>query len=280
MPIDIDPTLALTLKSFVWHVLVPPNLFITLAAVLALLMFFRGRRRGRAGTMLMLLCFIAFYLSVFPPGSRALMTYVEKDAGVALDEAKALELMTGNNKPQALVILGGGAVADAREKPDESNLSPMALERAVAGARIARWTRLPVLTTGGKLRESTQSEADIMARVLRKDLLVAVRWTESGSFDTADNASMTAQILNKENIKHILLVTHAFHMPRATAAFEAQGFTVTKAPIGFMASQGQPIWTYWIPHSLSRQRASWAYHELAGALWYHLRRTYLKPLTE
>jgi len=275
MPMQIDPTLAHTLKSFVWHFLVPPNGFITLAAVLIVLMFLRGRRRGRLGTGLIVVCFVAFYLSVFPLGSRMLMTYVEKDAGVALDEAAALSLMTGESKPQALVILGGGMLGDSRELPHNATLSPMALKRVVAAARIARWTRLPILTTGGRLRKEAASEAQVMARVLREDLLVAVRWIESGSFDTADNASMTAKILGKENIKHIVLVTHAFHMPRATNAFEAQGFTVTKAPIGFLAGKGQPFWTYWIPHALSRERAMWAYHELAGQLWYHLRRTYI-----
>jgi uncharacterized SAM-binding protein YcdF (DUF218 family) len=169
---------------------------------------------------------------------------------------------------------------DARELPYNETLAPMALQRVVAGARIARWTRLPILTTGGRLRKDAAAEAEVMARLLREELLIAVRWIESGSFDTADNASMTAEILGKENIKRIVLVTHAFHMPRATKAFETQGFTVTKAPIGFLAAQGQPFWTYWIPDSISRDRAGWAYHELVGALWYHLRRTYLAPLTQ
>ncbi len=274
---QIDPSLAHLLKSVAWHFLVPPNGFITLVALLVLLMWLRGHRRGRWGAGLAVISLLAFYLSVFPPGSRALMAYVESDAGKALDEAAALTLMTAKDKPQALVILGGGTRADARELPHQEVLSPMALQRVVAGARIARWTRLPVLTTGGRLREDQTAEADLMARLMREELLVAVRWSESGSLDTADNARLSAQILNKEKIKHIILLTHAFHMRRAVNAFEAQGFKVTPAPIGFMAAQGQPYQTYWIPHGLSRDRANWAYHELAGELWYRLRRTYLQP---
>jgi uncharacterized SAM-binding protein YcdF (DUF218 family) len=114
-----------------------------------------------------------------------------------------------------------------------------------------------------------------MARVLRDDLLTAVRWTEDGSFDTADNAAMTARELLADNVSHILLVTQAFHMPRAMSAFEANGLQVTPAPVGFQAGQGAQMQSYWIPLMASRERAAHAWRELIGQGWYWLNRNYL-----
>ena len=74
-----------------------------------------------------------------------------------------------------------------------------------------------------------------MREVLESEFEVAVSWSERESTDTLENASLSAPILNKNGVRTILLVTHAWHMPRARACFEAQGFTVLAAPTGMQA---------------------------------------------
>lgn len=276
--IDLDPDLLYQLKLFAKAVIMPPHGFITLA-FLGLLVA-RMRRGHGFGTSVALLALILLYLSVSPPVSRWLMAQVEGQAGPALDKTTAVKLMKSDNPPQAVVILGGGQTRDSRERPHANFLAPRALERVHAGARLARWTGLPVLTSAGKPPGSEISGAALMARVLKEDLLTAVRWTETTSRNTADNARMSAALLKRDKVTHVVLVTQAFHMARARAAFRAAGLTVTTAPVGFMSGQDSPYISYWIPRPESRERATRAWHELIGYYWYWFDRNYLGGLTQ
>ena len=62
-------------------------------------------------------------------------------------------------------------------------------------------------------------------------------WYETKSLNTYENALHTRQILDKNGISHIVLVTSAVHMPRALALFEKQGFSVIPAPTDYNVTQ-------------------------------------------
>jgi uncharacterized SAM-binding protein YcdF (DUF218 family) len=68
-----------------------------------------------------------------------------------------------------------------------------------------------------------------MAEVLNNEFNQVVRWKEQNSRNTAENALYTKEILSQENITHIILVTHAFHMHRAVEQFKQQGLQVMPA---------------------------------------------------
>lgn len=272
--LELDPVLVFKLKQFIKEVLLPPNGFITLALVGIVVARLRRRAAGLAATVAML-SLLAWFASASSPGSTWLMSHVESQAGNGIDDERATQVMQSDNPPQAIVVLGGGTFFDRRERPHRERLSALALERVHAAARIARWTRLPVATTGGKSPQLKHAEAEVMARVLREDLLTAVRWIETGSFDTADNARNTASLLRADAITHVFLVTQAFHMARSRAAFEAQGIQVTPAPVGFMSGAGKMPSTSWVPRIDSRERAAHAWRELIGQFWYWLNREYL-----
>lgn len=275
--IEIDPELALTLKHLVKELLIPPSGFVTLAFA-GVVVAGLWRRWRRFGTGVAFVSLLVLYASVLEPGSRWLIDQVESQAGAALDETQARALMQSAGPPQALVILGGGQTRDVRELPYRDNLAPAALMRTLAGARLARWTGLPVLTSGGA-PVGQAPESEIMARVLKEDFLTPVRWVEARSRDTADNAAMSARLLNAAGVSHVLLVTHAYHMVRSRAAFEAQGLTVTPAPMGFMGNLGTDIQSYWLPSAQTRERARHGWRELIGQYWYEWRRDQIAPMT-
>ncbi|WP_164558180.1 YdcF family protein, partial [Pseudomonas viridiflava] len=89
------------------------------------------------------------------------------------------------------------------------------LERLRLAARLSKASGLPVLTTGGLHYDEPPSEAAIMAQSLQDDFGVAVRWQEGLSRTTWENARLTAGILQPQGIKRVVLVTQAWHMPRA-----------------------------------------------------------------
>jgi uncharacterized SAM-binding protein YcdF (DUF218 family) len=135
---------------------------------------------------------------------------------------------------QAVVVLGGGVETG---QPDGiQQLTPTALDRLRHGIELSRKTGIPILVTGGKgwgAVVGSEDESEISKRVAREAFQYEIKWTESDSRDTQENAINSKQILSKQNIIKIALVTHYWHMPRSHKAFERSGFEVTPAPMGF-----------------------------------------------
>jgi uncharacterized SAM-binding protein YcdF (DUF218 family) len=174
--------------------------------------------------------------------------------------------------PQAIVILGGGVRRGALDLPQYQNqdVSKEAMERLRMGARLAKVTQLPILVTGGRpdrTKVQDRSEAEIMAQVLANELGVKVRWLESRSNTTLENASFSAKILQENHVKSIYLVSHDWHLPRAIQVFQKEGFTVTPAPTGFQYHEKMTPLDY-IPsvEGFAQTRHYW--HEIIGRIWY------------
>jgi uncharacterized SAM-binding protein YcdF (DUF218 family) len=84
-------------------------------------------------------------------------------------------------------------------------------------------------------------EGDILARHARALGLPAERIVLTGEVsNTADEASEVARLLHDRGVTapRVVLVTSAFHMPRARQMFEQQGLAVDPFPVDFWLSQG------------------------------------------
>lgn len=138
---------------------------------------------------------------------------------------------------QAIVILGGGIRRDAPEYEGDT-LGRLTLDRVRYGARVARLTGLPVLVTGGPVLES-RSEGELMQESLEREFGIPVRWVETRSRNTRENAVLTAEVLRAEGIARVVLVAHGFDMRRAIAEFAATGIEAIPAPTGLSA--GGPL---------------------------------------
>ncbi len=80
-----------------------------------------------------------------------------------------------------------------------------------------------------------------MAASLQTDLGVPVRWLESTSRNTCENATHTRQRLQHSDVQRVLVVTQALHLPRALACFERAGLAADPAPAGFRGPTGDPF---------------------------------------
>jgi uncharacterized SAM-binding protein YcdF (DUF218 family) len=135
-------------------------------------------------------------------------------------------------RAQAIVILAGGNNRGSPEWGGET-VKTYTLQRLRYGARLARETRLPILVTGGTPPGGRHAEADLMREVLQKEYGLDVRWVETASKTTGENATRTADMLAKDRIVRVALVTDAIHMPRSRQAFEAAGLEVIACPTAF-----------------------------------------------
>lgn len=171
---------------------------------------------------------------------------------------------------QAIVILAGGRRRNAPEYGGET-LNRLTLERVRYGARLARQTGLPLLVTGGTVLTEGTPEALLMRDALERDFLVPVRWTESASRDTRENAAYSAQILKQSGVRRIVLVTHAVHLRRAQAEFAAAGIETIPAPTAFLrspADRGTVLNEF--PNASTAYAGWYAVHEWLGLLAHRL----------
>jgi len=170
----------------------------------------------------------------------------------------------------AIVVLGGatrgdghmGSVADLNGRAD----------RLAWAAALYRAHKAPLVLLSGGSATGGRPEAEQMAWYLelmgvpRQSLLL-----ERASRDTHDNAVDSAVILKGRQLHSILLVTSAFHMPRALPLFQREGFEVTPAPTDFQRLVDPPAVPRFLPTVEDLQRSTLALREYAGHLYYRLR---------
>ncbi|BAL26530.1 YdcF family protein [Azoarcus sp. KH32C] len=203
------------LKKFVSIVVLPPLAPVLLIA-LGLLLALRWRRTGFGLAWLGVAAMLAF---MTPASVRWMLEGLETDPPITAEELR---------EARAIVILGAGTRRYAPEYGAET-LNRLALERVRYGARLARASGLPVLVSGGS-PTGGKPEAELMRAVLQDEFGIKVRWTDTASLDTHQNARFAAEQLKAAGIRRIVLVTHAIHMPRARAEFEDAGLEVFAAP--------------------------------------------------
>lgn len=208
-------------------------------------------------------------------GALALLVALSTPAGSSLLQGPLERMSVPLADPvaegaQAIVVLGGGRIRNAPEYGGRDVPKLVALQRVHYAAWLQRKTGLPVLVSGGAPDGAAESEADLMAATLAEGYGVPVRWTETRSNNTVQNARYTAQILIPAGARRILLVTDATHMPRARRVFEQAGFEVVAAPTLFH-TRGPLSVDDFIPTGEGLRRSHYALHEWIGLLWYRLR---------
>ncbi len=230
------------MKAFV----LPPNAFLWSGLAGVVLLFVAPL----LGVWILAGSFLALFLLAIPAVAAALATTLDRHPPLP---------PTGELPPaEAVVVLSAGLVDHAREHggPD---VGALALERLRWGARLHRRSGCPVLITG--------YSAPLMARALVEDFGLVECRVEKQSRDTWENASESARILKDEGLDRIYLVTHFWHLPRALAAFKAEGLEVVPAPMGFAGRDSSG----WMPDPEALELSGRVVHEWVGALWYRCR---------
>lgn len=184
----------------------------------------------------------------------------------------ALTAEEARTKAGAIVVLGGGRYAEAPEYGGKDGVSRLTLERLHYAAQLHRSTGLPILVSAGSVLGEDPPEAVLMAQTLERDFQIKTRWREDRSRNTLENAQLTKAMLDEAGVRKILLVTHAWHMRRATWAFQNAGLIVAEAPMGFSTlTRAERGLLGFFPSAKGLAMSSHALHEHVGWLWYRYR---------
>lgn len=217
------------------------------------------KRKARFGKVIVSLSAVAGLLFSMPIVSGSLALWAESYSPIPPADISSL-------RADAIVILAGGK-DDNRTEYGGVTISKVTLQRLRYGAKLARALNLPILVSGGVVHGEGVGEARYMAKALEEDFGLTPRWIEDRSRNTAQNASLSRQMLNTDEI---ILVTHALHMRRARAAFVEQGMKVIPAPVASVA-HGKPLRVSlfsFLPSEKAILISHDALHELLGSLWY------------
>ena len=257
-------------KPFLVALMLPPVPFLLMALVGARLIL---PRRG-LGWLVILLSVVGLWLSACGGVAHLLETFVVKEPPALtrdrIAEIKSQQRGDGKNATSAIVILGAGKESFAPEY-GVSNLSASSLERLRYGLWLSRETGLPVAFSGGTgwAQNDGAAEADIANRIAGQEFNRPLRWIESQSRDTRTNASASVSMLKAAGIKHIIVVTHGWHMPRAVAAFENSSLGDIKiegAPMGLAQRVNRPELD-WLPSVYGFARVHHALREATARLF-------------
>lgn len=240
-------------------VLLPPGVL-----VLLLLIGWLFARRF-AGRLLVLLGTLGLYLLSTPATVDWLAARLET---VPAPSAEALRA----SGAEAILVL----MADLRRSNPElggaAALSALSLQRIDHGLALHRRTGLPIILSGGSVKGDTTPLAELGAAWLEDRAGVEPLALESSSHDTWENAHNSAETLQRLGLRRVLLVTHAFHMPRALLSAQAAGIDAVPAPFAFEHTPPelrQPSEASdWLPQPGLLGRSYLMLHEMAGLTWY------------
>lgn len=231
--------------------LLPPGNTLLFLLLAALLYRWRGLMYG-----VLILAVLQITVLSLPVVANKLLSSLEQQYPPKPD------LWSTQPLPQAIVVLGAGRNHNAVEYQGRMS-SSVELERLNYAAYLHRKTHLPILISG------SSNEIGYMRDVLENTYQVPVRWQESNSRTTWENAMYSDELLSHEGITSAWVVTQAWHMPRAMHAFTNRRVQYYPASVTFGSNTyWQHRWMRWIPQANALARSQTALHEWFGLLKY------------
>jgi uncharacterized SAM-binding protein YcdF (DUF218 family) len=206
-------------------------------------------------------------------GEWMMRSFMSSPPPLSAERIAALKKEAAAGKPGVVVLmLGGGREARAPEY-GVASLAPLSLERLRYGVWLSRETGAPMMFSGGlgHSAEPGTPEADVAAEIAQREFLRPLRWVESKSRDTRENARYAIDALREQEVARLVLVTHGWHMQRALRAFKEEAtraqlkWEVVPAPMGLAPPVERPV-LRWIPSSegaqlvraVLREKIGWA----------------------
>ena len=218
---------------------------------------FRSRIAGILAVSILIICSLPIF-------SNKLISYLENEY-ILLDASSA-------ETADAIVVLSG-MVRTINGKNGFSYEWGEASDRIFAGIELIKKNKAPIIIlTGGKLPWSVGKpegeylrDVAIKYGVPKKNILL----TENVE-NTDQEAKAVAELLKKASPK-IILVTSAFHMPRAQKVFEAAGINIEPFAVDFLSVADKHTMMNFIPSAKAFDQTSFFIRELIGRLYYSLK---------
>ena len=248
------------LSKIFWFFIQPLNLaiFLLLAGLVAAL-FGRRRLAGMGSIAAFVILALSAWTSI---GATMLNPLEERFPKPALPD-----------RIDGIVVLGGGfegAINLARGGYELNSGGDRMVETAILARRFPQ-AKVVVSGGNGSLFLDGEGDADTAPRLLEALGVAADRLTlEDKSRNTYENAVFSRDLVQPKPGETWLLVTSAFHMPRAKALFDKAGFATVPWPVDYRTSGKEGIGFFRDNPADSLQATTMAIREWIGLFAYRL----------
>lgn len=175
--------------------------------------------------------------------------------------------------PDGIVVLGGAQDTAVFAARGDLALNEGAERMVEAVALARRYPQARIVFSGGEapLVASGVTEADAARTLFARAGVAAERVSyESASRNTYENAVLSRALARPQPGERWLLVTSAFHMPRAIGCFRAAGFPVEAVPVDYRTvGAASAAWPFFFA-SDGLRRTDLAVKEWVGLVVYAL----------
>ncbi|GJL51368.1 MAG: membrane protein [Nitrospirales bacterium] len=251
------------MKKIVGQMLLPLPLCLELIGIGLLLLWVTKKRW--LGKVLVSVGFVLLTaLSTEAISGRILQTLESQYVPLTSSQIQTLSVPSKSSKSPQIVVLAGGLTGDPT-LPLHLQILHASRERLLEGIRLYRLLPGSQLILTGGIGFQPVPEATVLSRVAqtygvkKSDIVLEVQ-----SRDTKDHPRFVSALVKDEPF---ILVTSAYHMPRAMKLFAKYNLFPLPSPIGHWKPERTfSIWS-WIPGSSGLRLADMAMHEYLGMTW-------------
>ena len=250
------------LSKLFWVLLSPGNLLVLVLVAGAFMASSHGEASRKAGRRI---CFavalLLFLISILPVGAWLLAPLENRFPEQNPAQVTGIVLLGGDEKPTGGDVSGRLIYLDSARR----YITFVSLARRYPNARLVYSGG----TSGFAVRAGSK-QADVAKQALESmGVPVGRMLFEDMSRNTRENAVFAYNLVRPKPDETWLLVTSAYHMPRAVATFRKVGWNVTAAPAGYLTDG---TFSQRLQFNIGEHlmEMAWAVHEYCGLLAYRL----------
>lgn len=244
----------------IWMLLQPSNLLFVLLLVGVILLW---REHRKLGFSILTFCIVFYALVMFGPLAGWLMVPLEKRFSIYTNDISQ-KFYSG------IIVLAGAERMNASTRHNQATLNGAA-ERLIEAAKLARkFPDLPIIYSGGGKAKDMMTEVDIARKFFTEAGIDTNRIRfDKNSYNTYTNAVEAKKLIRNHETEKWLLVTSAFHMPRAVGAYRSADINIQPYPVDYRTILSTSLISK--PNAAQHMYVlDYATHEWIGLLAYYI----------
>jgi len=178
-----------------------------------------------------------------------------------------------NIEPGDAVVVLSGMIRTINSKDGLDYEFGEASDRIFAGINLIKEKKAPkLILTRGKLPWSVGiPEGEYLREIAINNGISESNILLTKNVENTDQEAKAIKKLLSDDKSKVLLVTSAFHMPRAQKVFEAAGINVVPFPVDFQKGLSKITFMSFMPSANALSGTSFFVREMIGRIYYNLK---------